>query len=204
VRVRIVDKTAPLYAKPDLRTPPIAELVEGNEVEIGAVTENAGGKWVAVTLSDQRRGYMPGRTQIFSIVETALQQPEANVHTAPSATSAIKLRLMQGGKFSIIGKVTLPNGQVWSHVRDTLGNEGYIDGETRIHSQASGGTPGVVTRATGLANMKTGALMVVLGIVFTLVTRAIALPVYYVAYGAVGWGAWTFLKGLYQVITARS
>jgi hypothetical protein len=118
-----------IYAKPDLNSTPIIELTPGSELELGVVKDIAGMKWITATLPDGQWGYMPGDTKINSTMRLKLFEKEVTVYSGPSTQAAVVTHMKKDTIYDVI-----PFGghdQNWARIRDSSGNEGFIDGKTR-------------------------------------------------------------------------
>ena len=118
-----------IYSKPDFNSMPIAELTYGNRLELGVIKDVNGTKWFTATLPDGQWGYMPGETKINFAMRLKLFEKEVIVYSEPSADSAVVTHMKKDTIYDVI-----PFGdhnQNWARIRDSYGNEGYIDGKTR-------------------------------------------------------------------------
>jgi hypothetical protein len=200
MKARILGQVARVYSQPDLNSLPIADLMNGYEVEMGGVTKNAAGAWVGVALPNGQRGYFSGDTKILHIKTAILLQKEALVYAEPSALSVVKTRYRRRARFYLADAVD-NDGRRWVRVRDFGGAEGFIDGATKIKVLPE------VTKASGAKNMLFGALWCIGGIIVTAVTYNMASSGgggrYFIAWGPVVFGAFQFFNGLFQFLKAR-
>ncbi len=201
MKARIIEQPVKVYSEAYINSPSITELVIGSEVELGSVKKKDGKAWVPVVLSTGQRGYLSGEARIFHINQVTLLQGSVNVYAEPSAQSAVKTQYKKNAKFFITDTIKQDNKD-WVKIRDFSGNEGFIDGKTRIRV-----IPEKIkaTKAHGRKNMLYGALWCIGGIVVTTVTYSNASSgggTYIVAWGAILFGALQFLQGLYQYLTA--
>jgi hypothetical protein len=197
---RVIEQTATLYAEPNANTP-VAEVPVGGEVQLGAA-EKAGGKaWVAVALPDGRKGFLPGDAKVFRAKMATLLQSSAVVYKAPSLDSGAVIQLQKNARFELIDQVK-GDGGLWVKLRDSAGNEGYIEGNTRVQKDEPVAPAAPVAKESATANMAIGALLCIAGIVITASTYSSASQSggsYYIMYGPIIFGGWRFLKGLVQL-----
>jgi hypothetical protein len=201
MKARIIEQPVMLYSDMDISSPSVAELAVGSEVEIGGVKKKDGKEWVSASLPSGERGYVPGDTRIYIIKPATLLQENVNVYAKPSAASTVKSQYNKNDQFDLINVVTQDNKE-WVKVRDSAGNEGFIEGDTKIRINPEAAK---ATQSDGGKNMVFGALWCIGGIIVTAATYSHASSEgggYVVAWGAIIFGAWQFLKGLYQSITA--
>jgi len=198
MRARINDPRAIVYSEPDSSSSPITQANPGEEVELGGIKNKGGKSWVAVKLDRGERGYLAGDVKIFHIKPVTLIQSQVDVYSGPSATSTVKTRYKKNARFSIVDTVST-DGKSWVKIRDSAGTEGFIDGTTQIKRLAE------VTKAVGRKNMLVGGLWCAGGTVVTVGTYSMVASgggSYFVAWGAILFGGFQFLKGLFQFMKA--
>ena len=122
----LVGQQTPIYSKPDFNSALIAELMSGEEIELGAIKE----EWLTVTLPNGQWGYMSGKVKSARFEQWTLLQKEANVHAEPSTSSPVLTQLKKGADFYVFPGIK-QEGKEWIKIRDTDGNEGFIGGQTR-------------------------------------------------------------------------
>lgn len=118
-----------IYAKPDLNSTPIIELIPRSELELGVVKNVAGMNWITATLPNGQWGYMPGDTIIYFAKRLKLFEKEVTVYSEPSTKSAVVTHMKKNTIYDVI-----PFGDHdpnWARIRDSSGNEGFIDEKTR-------------------------------------------------------------------------
>jgi hypothetical protein len=118
-----------IYSKPDFNSMPIAELTYGNGLELGVVKDINGTKWFTATLPDGQWGYMPAETKIIFPRQMSLFENEAVIYSEPSTQSAVVAHMKKNTRYE-----TIPSGsqdENWAKIRDSAGNEGFIDARTR-------------------------------------------------------------------------
>ncbi|OHB66111.1 MAG: hypothetical protein A2Y76_03575 [Planctomycetes bacterium RBG_13_60_9] len=209
MKARIIEQPARVYREADLNSPSIADLQVGTEVELGAVKKKHGTEWVAVTLSDGQRGYVPGETRIYQIKEATLLQKTVDVHAEPSLQAPVTVQYKKNDRFWIVQYkkndrfcLVKQGEEEWVKIRDSAGNEGFIAGDTKINVVQE---EPVATKGAGGKNMLFGAMWCIGGTVVTAVTYSEASSeggTYIIAWGAIVFGALQFLKGVWQVLTA--
>jgi hypothetical protein len=198
-QAKVIERPVTVYSGP-APTEPVVELPVGAAIELGSAKNGAGGQWVFVSLPDGKRGYVPGDTKVFRVKPASLLQDEVEVHAAPSAGSGVIVRLRKNARFDLTDQVPGEGGN-WVRVRDSLGNEGFIDGKTRVNT---GGAAGARTsKEVAQKNMVVGTLWCVGGSLITAITYSSASEsggTYFVMWGAIIFGGWQFLKGLFQYL----
>jgi hypothetical protein len=203
VKARIIEQSAKVYSEADSRSPVMEELAVGKEIELGGVKKNNGLSFVTVTLPSGQKGYLSGDTKIYHIKGAHLVQKSVNVFAEPFTQSRVVTQYGKNAKLYLTG-VVKQGGSDWVKVRDDVGNEGFIEGNTKIKVIPEAVT---VTRELGGKNMLHGALWCIGGITVTFVTYSSAVSsgggTYVVTWGAILFGGLQFLKGMYQSITAR-
>jgi hypothetical protein len=97
--------------------------------------------------------------------------------------------------------VVKQDGGDFVKIRDMSGNEGFIEGGTKIKVAPEKAQP---TQASARKNMLYGALWCIGGIIVTVTTYSAASGggTYIVAWGAILFGGLQFLSGVYQYFTA--
>jgi len=200
MKARVLDIQAAVYADKDPNSAQIAGLSAGTEIELGSAEKNKGIKWVAVTLPKGERGYIRGDVKVFVISRVSLLQKEADVRDQPFAMSLVKKKMARGEQIDRVDIVESDNRK-WIKVRDLQGQEGYIDGRTRIQER-----PGSRAPQSPARNMIVGAVWCIVGIVITAATYGAASRrggTYVVAWGAIIFGGFQFLKGLLQLLRGK-
>lgn len=148
-----------------------------------------------MALSDGRSGYLPGGTKLerFPVVE--LDQ-DATIRVEPSETAAALVTYGMGARLHSLGTVTR-DGRTWLEVADADAHRGFIPGETRLEGMGAR-SPVQVLNARAKRNMVVGGLWCGGGLAVTLYTYVAASGggTYVVAWGAIIFGGWQFVKGL--------
>lgn len=201
MKVRIIENPVKVYSDVNDPAITITELSVGSEVEIGGLKKKDGKSWVGVTLSNGQKGYISGEARIFHIKKVMLNQGNANVYSAPSTQSAVKTMFKKRTTFFLTDTVKQDN-QSWIKIRDMQGLEGFIEPKTRIIVIQEAVK---ATKATGKKNMVVGSLWFIGGSLVTILTFSVASGggSYIVAWGAILFGAFQFLQGLVQFLTAK-
>jgi len=138
MKAKIINQPVNVTSEADVNSPIITELAIGSEVELGVVVKK---KWISVTLSTGQQGYMPGNTRVFFINRAVLIQENVNVYAEPSAQSPIKTQYKKNDIF-FITDIVKQDKITWSKIRDSSGNEGYIDGQTLVYKISKAPLPG--------------------------------------------------------------
>jgi len=196
MRARILEPQVKVYTSMDANAVSITTLPEGTEVEFGGAKRKAGKLWVPITLSTGQQAYIPGETKIFVIQQGSLLQNNVDLRSEPSSGSLVKQQLARNTKVYIL-QVVKGDGQDWVKVRDMTGNEGYIDGNTRIRVAAQ------KTKAQGRKNVFSGAMWLIAGAVITFSGSSPASSGFYLlGYLAIAYGLVMVISGIVQMITA--
>ena len=198
MKARVIDEQIKVYSSMDDPIS-IATVSKGMEVEFGGVKRQAGKTWYRVTLATGQQAFIPGESHIFAVREGALMQEKVDVHAEPSAESLVKQQLTRNTHMNILEVVT-EGEQRWVRVRDMNGNEGFIDGETRIKVVQQ------KTKALARKNLLTAAMWLIIGGIFTFSNAATVSGSGFrlLGLGALLFGAGMLVWGLYQYFTATS
>lgn len=199
MKARIMEQPAIIYAEADAQSTIIRELPVDSEVVLGPVSRKDGAAWVSVTLHTGENGYMSGNTRIYRIQQATLLQNSVNVYSEPSKQSAIRSQYTKGTMFDLV-KVVQQDNQGWVKIRRALGDEGFIEGNTKIQVISDNAAPkGKPTKAIGMKNMRIGALWFFGGIIVTVASYMMTGGSgYLITWGAVIFGAIQFFQGLMQ------
>jgi hypothetical protein len=86
-RTKTADENLRVYEATDSRSPLIAELPQGTEIEPGTVKEVDGADWTSLKLSDGRAGYVVGALRFYEALEAVLERDtpvyESSLASAP-------------------------------------------------------------------------------------------------------------------------
>ena len=164
MKALIVENTAKVYKTTDAATWD-EEFPIGAEIILGAVSKKNGKQWVAVSLPNGTTGFIQGDTPIFAIKEAMLVQNEVDVYSEPSPQSPLKTQYKKNDHFELMESIN-KDGKTWVRVRDNLGNEGFIDGETKIKVVEAP----EVSASNGIGNMIVGGLFCIGGTIATMVS----------------------------------
>jgi hypothetical protein len=200
MRAKILDQQVKLYSSPEPNALSLATLTEGTEIEFGKTIKAGGKKWVEVIMPSGQKGYLPDATRVFPFRLATPLQNNVAVYNQPSAQSLVRQTLQRNTKIYLIG-VTRAEDQDWVQVRDMNGVEGYISGRTRLRVVQQ------KSKALARKNMLSGAFWCIGGIIVTVATYGAASNgggTYFVAWGAIAYGAIQFISGIYQYFTATS
>ncbi len=126
-----VGEQTTIYSKPDPNSTPIAELADGNEIEIGVVKNEAGKEWITVTLPSGQWGYMPGESIIRFTLDLSLFENQTTVYSEPSKQSTVITIMKKNTRYHVLPFGSQAERERWVKIRDSAGNEGFIDGQTR-------------------------------------------------------------------------
>ena len=197
MKARILDPQVKVYSTMDGNTLSIATLQEGNEIEFGATKRKAGKLWTPIVLSTGQQAFIPAETRIYVIREGSLMQDNVSVYAEPSDGSLVKQQLKRNAKISIL-QVTHDQGKDWVRIRDSVGNEGFISGDTRVRL-----TP-QRTKSMGRKNMINGGMWLVAGIVMVISERSAPAgsSLSLLGYFALIFGLVMFVSGLMQFLKA--
>ncbi|MBI3737832.1 MAG: hypothetical protein HY258_02170 [Chloroflexi bacterium] len=195
--MKILQDSASVYSQMDVNAIAVRILHKGDEASLGGVKTGQGKKWVEVTLSDGMKGFLPGDTRIFSMIQATLNQPKTVLYATPSRDMP-RGELKKGSIVNFLNMV-VEGDQQWIQILDATGAQSYIEGKTPIIQKP------IVTRQTGLRNMLIGGAFFVVGTIVTIGTYSSASSggTYYICWGAIIFGAIQFLQGLFQFATAQ-
>ncbi|MGO8813961.1 MAG: hypothetical protein ACLQVG_04750 [Terriglobia bacterium] len=196
MKVRIMDRPITVFTAADPSAAPVTQVMAGQVVEVGGIKNQNGTKWVTAALPDGRRGYITADASIMSLRRASLVQNEVTAYSQPSPSAPAIGSYRRGTTFHM-GETVTSHGKAWVTIVDAAGNEGFIDGTTRIKKLAE------TTTAAGRKIMLMGAAWFVVGIVATGIGVAISSGgPFFVAGGAIVGGLIQIFKGLYQVVSA--
>lgn len=198
MKARILDSQVFVYSEPDLNSQPVTQIFGGQEVELGSVKKKDGKQWIKVKLTTGQEGYLTGDSRVFVIKLVSLLQNNAKFYSSPSITSIPKTEFRKNDKFYLV-EVIKEADKEWVKVRDLKGNEGFVEGNTKIKQIP------VVNKEVGKKNMLYGALWFIGGVVVTVGTLSAASGggTYIVAWGAILFGGIQFVQGLIQFLTTN-
>lgn len=91
MKIKILQENASLYSQPDQNSGLVRTLNRGDVAELGSVKKVAGKQWVEVTLLDGSKGFIPGETRIFSLIQAALNR-KTPLYATPDK-SMVKMEL---------------------------------------------------------------------------------------------------------------
>jgi hypothetical protein len=196
MKVKITQETAILYPQPDESSGPVHTLNRGDVSELGGVKKVAGKQWVEMTLFDGTKGYVPGGTHLFALIQAQLNRKTPLYATADK--SLVKMDLPRRTMVNFLDLIE-QNGQQWIYIQDALGNQGYIEPTTSITRRDP------ITKKTGITNMWVGGAFFVVGVIVTIVSYASASSGsnYYLCWGAIIFGLVQFIQGLIQFLKAK-
>jgi hypothetical protein len=117
-----------VYSQPDLNSTVITEFMDGDEFEFGVRKEVDGNIWFTVTLPSGQWGYISGKSKVLPFLQLSLVEKEVVIYSERSTQSAVITRMKKNALYYVI-----PTGtdEKWAKIRDSSGNEGFIDGSTR-------------------------------------------------------------------------
>ena len=120
-----------MFSLIDTNSTPSAELADGNEIEIGVVKNEAGKEWITVTLPSGQWGYMPGESIIRFTLDLSLFENQTTVYSEPSKQSTVITIMKKNTRYHVLPFGSQAERERWVKIRDSAGNEGFIDGQTR-------------------------------------------------------------------------
>jgi hypothetical protein len=195
MKIKVLQESASLYPQPDLNSAPVRTLNRGDVGELGSVKKVSGKQWVELTMLDGSRGFIPGGTRIFSLIQASLNRKTPLYGMTDK--SMVKMELPKRSMVNFLDLVE-QGGQQWIYVQDASGNQGYIDGNTRITRKDP------VTKKTGITNMLIGGAFFVIGLIVTIGSFASSTSNNTIlCWGAILFGLIQFIQGLIQFLTAK-
>ncbi len=196
VRARLLIDGTPLYYSEDDTVDPIATLPRGQELFTFLALDPAS-LWRPVKLPDGGpAGYIPCGAQLF-ICYTARVAGDATLYEEPDAGSRILLRLDPGAPLLVIGEARQESG-TWHMVRIDAATVGYLAPATALRENRPSAARTGAYRLRANRDMVLGGLWCIGGTIVTVVTYQAAASggTYVVAWGAIVFGGYQFLRGL--------
>lgn len=196
MKVKLIQDNAIFYPQPDLNSGPTRTLNRGDVGELGNVKKVSGTQWAELTLLDGTKGFIPGGTRIFALMQATLNK-KTPLYGMPDK-NMVKLELPKRTLINFLDLVE-KEGQQWIYIQDASGNQGYIEGSASITRR----TP--VTKKTGITNMLVGGAFFLIGLIVTIVSYSSASSggTYYLCWGAIIFGVIQFIQGLIQFLRAK-
>ncbi len=198
---KLVDTQTPVYAEPDRASAVVTTLSHGEDLLIVDQLASGAAGWIPVALADGRPGYLPGGTKIerFPVVELD-QDATIRVEQSEAATALVTYGM--GARLQLLDTV-LKDGHAWLEVADGDGHRGFIPGGTRLEGMGAQSTVQAVN-ARAKRDLLIGGLWCGGGLAVTLYTHVAASGggTYVVAWGAIIFGGWQFVKGLIHYTSA--
>jgi hypothetical protein len=194
VKAILLDPHTALYAQPDTSSPVVTLLREGDEIAIGAIKKKGGHTWATVTLPDTPQCYMQGTARIRRLREVRLLTA-FEARTEPSTEAPVLDRYPWGTTLIVLEA----GEQAWIKVRDGQGREAFLPATTALEDAGEVARAAAIA-AVGKRNMIVGGIWCVGGTAVTIGTYTAASGggTYVVAWGAIIFGGYQFLKGLGQ------
>lgn len=157
----LIDEQVPVYASMEDESISIATLHQGDQMDLGKVSQKKKKTWVEITLTGGQKGYILGDTKIFAVRKAVVARNPVDIVDAASGTANVIKTLVKGTNVTAYGVEKNDDGS-WFKVRDDSGTEGYIptSAKLRVIQEA--------TRANATRNMVTGLIFVVIGIFLTI------------------------------------
>ena len=129
MKVRIIDEKATVYRDMDINSRMDMNLPAGAEVELINVSGSDDG-WGEVLLSNGQRCYISGDIRLYQVARAVLLD-QVQAYAEPSAASAPSCGYSRGTEVEILDEVG-SDDKLWLRIRDNLGKEGFIAGESQI------------------------------------------------------------------------
>ena len=196
MKIKIIQESSLLYPQPDENSSPVITLDRGDVGEMGSVKKIGGKQWVEMTLMDGSKGFIPGGTRIFSLIQAQLNRKTPLYATADKGL--VKMELPRRTMVNFLDLVE-QNGQQWIYVQDSSGIQGYLEASTSITRRDP------ITKKMGITNMWVGGAFFLVGLIVTIVTYASSSSggTYYLCWGAIIFGLFQFVQGLIQFLRAK-
>ena len=202
IKVKILSDNTPLYAAENKTAAPVSYVTDHPEIEM---TTAAPG-YVKVKLPDGSVGFMDGDVAILQIKDMIINQDEAPLRGAASMAAPVVFTLKKGARVKMRNAAIENEGAKWIDVATPDGHGGYLEGDVKVNIITP--QPRIQReRGDGKKNMAVGAAWCVGGLIVTYITYQMAENnpgggTYFVAWGAVVFGAIQFFKGLAQSFTS--
>jgi hypothetical protein len=196
MKIKILQESAPLYSQPDQNSGLIRTLSRGDVGEVGSVKKVSGKQWVELTMQDGSKGFLPGDTRTFALLQVSLNRKTPLYGMADK--SMVKMELPRRTMVNFLDLIE-KDGQTWFYVQDAAGNQGYVEANTSFTRRDP------VTKRTGMTNMMVGGGFFVVGLIVTIASFSTASSggSYYLCWGAIIFGLIQFIQGLIQYLTAK-
>jgi hypothetical protein len=198
MRARIIDPQVKLYSSPEPNALSLATLAEGTEIEFGKTIRAGGKKWIEVILPSGQKGYLPDATRVYPFRLATPLQNNVPMYNQPTEHSLVRQTLKRNTRLYLID-VTRGEDQDWAKVRDMNGVEGYISGRTRMRIIPE------KSKALARKNILSGVMWCIGGaIIINIGASSSGGSTSFVAWGAILYGVFQFIMGIYQYFTAAS
>lgn len=196
MKVKVLQDNAPFYPQPDEASGSVRNLQRGDVGELGSVKKVSGKQWVELTLMDGTKGFIPGGTRIFSLIQAQLNRKTPLYGMADKG--AVKMELPKRTLVNFLDLVE-QGGSQWIYIQDASGNQGYIEATTSITRRDP------ITKKMATTNMVIGGVFFLLGLIFTIGSYLSASTgsTYYLCWGAILFGLIQFIQGLIQYKSAK-
>lgn len=194
MKIKILQDNALFYPQPDESSGPVRTINRGDVGELGSIKKVSGKQWVELTMADGSRGFVPGGTRIFALIQAQLNRKTPLYGMADK--SMVKMELPRRTLVKFLDMVE-QGGQEWIYVQDPSGNQGYIESTASITRREP------VTKKTGKTNMLVGGGFFVVGLIVTLGSLFSASEYTYLCWGAIIFGLIQFVQGLIQYLTSK-
>jgi SH3-like domain-containing protein len=131
---QILNDKVSLYTRPDKKSPVVAKLRCGEEVQIKtSLDESPFRSWHEIVLKNGTQGFISGGTQFRFYYPHVILDEFLDVFEKPSALAAV--RKLQKGQQLYVFDPTRGEGQTWIQVRTMEGAEGFVHDKALLQEQ---------------------------------------------------------------------
>jgi uncharacterized protein YgiM (DUF1202 family) len=193
----LIDEQVPVYASMEDETISIATLHQGDEMDLGKVSQKKKKTWVEITLSGGQKGYILGDTKIFAVRKAVVARNPVDMVDGASGTAHVIKTLIKGTNVTAYGVEKNDDGS-WFKVRDDSGTEGFIPTSAKLRVIQE------VSRANATRNLVTGLIFVVIGIFLTIsnTNSAAGESMLLISYAVIFFGLLQMGQGVVEYVRA--
>lgn len=134
-KTKTADNEVRVYQDTDSRSPMVARLAEGTDIELGEAKIVNGLKWIRVRLPDKQQGYILGNCSVYTVLKAVVVDAEAYVYRGPAPQNPPLAKLVAGSEIEVHeaewdNLTQTPGAQVNVWLPD--GQHGYLPRSTKV------------------------------------------------------------------------